>query len=496
MNSLKQNKKLKLGLVIAAVLILAAAVIAAVFLAGTASVYFYTPSNPVSSQKVLKGTEVSLDPPALIEGYTFVGWKDQWGNMESRKSITVYEDTYYSAVYSVSLNVEEHNAYLFPDEYGFFRPSALLTRGDAALMFYSLLSVDVKGSENFLDIPDDSPYYDATAALKELRVAEGSRFHPDEPITRRELLGMLAAFFPAVAEKRDFADLEKSDPDYDVFCTAAAYCWIESGSEIPARPDETITRLDAAILMNKVLGRTGDSNCKTILSGFVLDISPYDKHYCDVAEAVADHSYSMTDGSETWLSSIDFEKHDSGFYLAGTELYYLSESGCVLKNTTLNGFSFDENGRYTCGIPELDELVQAALAGLPDPSAEPLEMLKEAYDYVVENFSYIKGNIYDYHEISWVNEEAYTMFSTGYGNCYSFAAAFYQLARALGYDAKVYSGFIGLDHSKHGWVEMDIDGETYVFDPEMEMAYLKNHGTRLNMFMMTYEEAQRWCYIR
>ena len=168
----------------------------------------------------------------------------------------------------------------------------------------------------------------------------------------------------------------------------------------------------------------------------------------------------------------------------------------MLKNTTLNGFSFDENGRYTCGIPELDELVQAALAGLPDPSAEPLEMLKEAYDYVVENFSYIKGNIYDYHEISWVNEEAYTMFSTGYGNCYSFAAAFYQLARALGYDAKVYSGFIGLDHSKHGWVEMDIDGETYVFDPEMEMAYLKNHGTRLNMFMMTYEEAQRWCYIR
>ena len=88
------------------------------------------------------------------------------------------------------------------------------------------------------------------------------------------------------------------------------------------------------------------------------------------------------------------------------------------------------------------------------------------------------------------------MLTTGCGNCYCYAAVFYQLARALGFDAQIYSGYIGIERSKHGWVEIELEGEPYIFDPEMEMAYMKNHGQKVDMFMMSYKEARKWAYTR
>ena len=198
---MKAAKQKKITIVIAVILILVmAAIAAAVYFFGSASVYFYTASDPVQVRRVLKGSEVSLDPPAPIEGYTFVGWENEWGELESRQSISLYEDTWYSAVYSVALNCEEHAPYMFADEYGLFRPNDVMTRGEAAQMLYSLLRVKVKGSSNFIDVPANAACYKAVAALKELNVVSGSRFHPDEPITRRELLEMLSAVYPAQPE--------------------------------------------------------------------------------------------------------------------------------------------------------------------------------------------------------------------------------------------------------------------------------------------------------
>ena len=147
-------------------------------------------------------------------------------------------------------------------------------------------------------------------------------------------------------------------------------------------------------------------------------------------------------------------------------------------------------------MPALDALVQETLSGLIDESMDQTEMLRAIYDYTVDNFTYLKGSLYDFRDTSWLNDEAYGMLSTGYGNCYGYAAALCQLARALGFDACVYSGKIGIADSEHGWVEMDIDGQTYVFDPEMEMAFWKDQYQTIDMFMMTYEEAARWHYTR
>ena len=77
------------------------------------------------------------------------------------------------------------------------------------------------------------------------------------------------------------------------------------------------------------------------------------------------------------------------------------------------------------------------------------------------------------------------MLTTGKGNCYNFAAVFCELARFIGYDAQVYSGYVkgpgALDENgdvlwvaerPHAWVEIVIKGEARLFDPELAHSYL------------------------
>ncbi|MBR5422359.1 MAG: transglutaminase domain-containing protein [Lachnospiraceae bacterium] len=82
-------------------------------------------------------------------------------------------------------------------------------------------------------------------------------------------------------------------------------------------------------------------------------------------------------------------------------------------------------------------------------------------------------------------------FSRHCGNCFVFAATFYEMARLLGYPGRQIYGQVpsingGL--TPHSWVELDIDGDTWVFDPECE------HATKKNCFMFKYGTGGTWRY--
>ena len=86
-------------------------------------------------------------------------------------------------------------------------------------------------------------------------------------------------------------------------------------------------------------------------------------------------------------------------------------------------------------------------------------------------------------------------FDKGKGNCYVMAATFCEMARLLGYDARQISGFVplgdqsaGQNYGPHSWVEIDIDGTTYVFDPDF------TNETGRNGFMITYGQSGTWRY--
>ena len=73
------------------------------------------------------------------------------------------------------------------------------------------------------------------------------------------------------------------------------------------------------------------------------------------------------------------------------------------------------------------------------------------------------------------------------GNCYTYAAAFTVMARLLGYEARQVDGHIlDFEYLHHSWVEIVVDGETYICDPEFE--WQKN----LDGYMKKYDDEGIW----
>lgn len=76
----------------------------------------------------------------------------------------------------------------------------------------------------------------------------------------------------------------------------------------------------------------------------------------------------------------------------------------------------------------------------------------------------------------------------GKGNCFCCAASFYWMAREMGYDARLIEG--RCKNGAHGWVEIDIGGVTYLFDPETEGAL------GYDSYMKTYENGPPMEYVK
>lgn len=116
--------------------------------------------------------------------------------------------------------------------------------------------------------------------------------------------------------------------------------------------------------------------------------------------------------------------------------------------------------------------------------------LWQCYEYV-SNMSYREGNRFwgnpHYLPNSTTIPYAYEMATLHSGNCYRYACLLSWLARGLGYDSQVVSGWVPSysgGRAPHGWVEIRENGRTLICDPDM------NHELRgYNWFMVTYQNA-------
>ena len=167
-------------------------------------------------------------------------------------------------------------------------------------------------------------------------------------------------------------------------------------------------------------------------------------------------------------------------------------------NGSYGNFNFGPDGVITTGMPELDALVQDTLVELVlDPSSmEGETMLHIIFNYVTYHNTYLRDgdHLHDVGETGWENDEAYKMLTTHRGNCYNYAAEFYVLARAIGYDAVIYSGTIDPTQRPHGWVEIEFDGEPYIFDTEIEFKEVTIGGRGSSYYKVPYWKAERWYY--
>lgn len=112
------------------------------------------------------------------------------------------------------------------------------------------------------------------------------------------------------------------------------------------------------------------------------------------------------------------------------------------------------------------------VAKITDSSMTKAEKLKVCFKYAQTNYTEMNPRVPHYHGDGWVTLYANDMFVDGRGNCFSYAAAFGYMAKAIGY-TNVYI----CNSGGHGWTE--IDGKVY--DPE----WGKNHSDR-TYYAMSY----------
>lgn len=171
------------------------------------------------------------------------------------------------------------------------------------------------------------------------------------------------------------------------------------------------------------------------------------------------------------------------------------------------------------GYPELDALMRGILEDCEEE--DTYTKVKTAYDWVVQNVKYSwkpysqnYAPAYDcfnvdhhlYYEVGLeeavpaeIANRAYHAMKVKEGVCYDYAAAFALLVRYIGIDAFVHTGIFLLETSSqtpchHGWTEVLIDGEYYVFDPQREYRLCNSGYSPIKNYYFGVKSEDAWRY--
>ncbi len=374
------------------------------------------------------------------EGLQITSWQDKDGNTVDPLKIPVTRDMQYNAVAYPALT--NHAPYLFTDENGFLNPDAGLT---AQQLKTALQALAAESAEKYFP-----------------GMSTGDAF-----LTGKQLIKNLSGFFPEEKVRSVFSS-EKN----------------------------TVTRGEFAVGMQTLLERN-NAELLTLSDESVLpaDVNLERADAIALLEASVPHTPAESGG--TWLQLDLPTTYAPGFVNIEGYLYYVQENGYFLREDSVGKLQFGKDGRYTSGDPELDVKVAEILAKIvaEDPDGERLQWLRSAYEHCRDSFTYRRREAYTKGQTGWEVDDAKKMFETTKGNCYNFAAAFWALARGLGYEARAISGTCLKDEQPHGWVFIEIDGEDYLFDPEWEYVYYYERDDRTkDMFMMPMDKIGWWNY--
>lgn len=207
--------------------------------------------------------------------------------------------------------------------------------------------------------------------------------------------------------------------------------------------------------------------------------------------------YRLDESGIVQLDMAESAPYKPGFVNIDGWLFYVQENGHFLKDGDVGELHFGSNYRYTSGDEVLDGYVAKLIDGFikENPEKDRFALLRVAYDHCVTGgYQYLRRNIYKKGHTGWEIEDAKVMFESSRGNCYNFAAAFWALARGLGYEAYALAGNCTKSVQPHGWVQIEFDGEDYFFDPEWHYDYIHDKREVKDMFMISLEAADWWYY--
>ena len=202
------------------------------------------------------------------------------------------------------------------------------------------------------------------------------------------------------------------------------------------------------------------------------------------------------EGGQDDLKWYTAEKQDDGTWKIDISISVLLSSGTVnvhgySGNTFEFGIAFDiSDSEFEGAVQELTHQYAKSILNATGGT------LRGVYDWVVQNISYQSlvtplsvppTGTYS----SFTRQELYLVYAYERlrGNCFCYAAPVFWCAKELGYTARLMEYMINFNDDPdelkpHGWVEIDMDGSTYILDPEMEYQF----GT--NCFMIQNSSLQ------
>ncbi|MCM3703188.1 S-layer homology domain-containing protein, partial [Paenibacillus macerans] len=208
-----------------------------------------------------------------------------------------------------TLETENHYDYIngYPD--GTVKPLNNITREEVAAIFYRLLddesrSAYLKTGNSFSDVGNTRWSNKHISTMENAAIITGypdDTFKPGQYITRAE--------FAAIASRFDKLDERSNDMFTDItghwaekyIASAANKGWIKGYADGTFKPDQYITRAEAAKFINSVLNRKVDKD------GIHKDTKQWPDnitsmwYYYDILEATNHHEYSRNEsGVEVW----------------------------------------------------------------------------------------------------------------------------------------------------------------------------------------------------
>lgn len=266
--------------------------------------------------------EVTLDKaPEAEEGKVFLGWATEVdGDVVYKLGDTFKMPKAAVTLYPVwgdepSLNKAEHFAYIkgYPD--GTVRPQANISREEVATIFYRLLSEETRAAystntHSFTDVEGGRWSEEAIATLAKAGIINGrtkTAFAPEASITRAEFATIAARFDsdPYTAGEDMFSDIT-GHWAAEYINRAASHGWVTGDGNGTFRPDDYITRAEAATLINRVLERNPEA-VEDLLDEMIKFPDNADTnawYYLDMQEASNDHDYVRKEDGvhESWTA--------------------------------------------------------------------------------------------------------------------------------------------------------------------------------------------------
>lgn len=404
-----------------------------------------------------------------------------------------------------ALETVEHRPYITAND-DMARPNAPLTRAEAVEIIYNLMKVKPQRPSIaiYSDIPQGAWYQEMAESMGALGVLElyGPLFAGDNELTRAEFTALLVQFFDKPAGGNSFQDVPNDYWAYQEITAGSALGWFAGGKESRFHPDDPITRGEAVAIVNRALGRVPDREAINNRGNFLLYLDLPTDHWAfyDIMEASLPHQYEHADGGgELWSTCyLPEAQRAPGFHLVDGKLFYVQENRFYARNTRIGLLEFGNEGYYTTGDPGLDQQLTEIVQNKTVPEWDPELNLQVLYRYVCDNFDYQPDEMLSPGEEGWEARFAMKILENGQGNCYGFAGLMTVLARKLGYQAKGVSGEFQNDFqgfTSHGWVEVAVENEILLCDPEIEGVYAANRNLDWDLFMKHYGETPTYYSI-